>query len=576
MTKPLVPSNPENRAHRAKLFFGQNAIKIAMPFELSQNGKTYYIYIEEGHDFLLRGDKIANSDDVFKDIIAAINLEAKAIFQPQEDCSLELKSQSLPESSYELPKGECQQYGRTNVYQLGDGSFFARKNLKKALTREDLFEKYKDKITPEFKKILEHFPASNQIDILRAAIPPSEDIEIVEGETMPDLTKELAMQSLLAKDKKLKSSLPKPAGVGKGYIDFIAPKGYYEYLSEIKDTKIFAESACKAAYDLGYLLTKHGFVFPNLISVFHAKDRPYTLLPNLFGANNVNFGGLPGKIGGIVGKALYENIGKSGLRDVGDMQHILEYKVTKEGEDLALDEPSKVAHFISLYLMVFTILLGNRSRILEESAEDVLTWKDNDLIFSQILKSMFEGLGVELQEADLAYIDPSLYDEGKDKMQPAEKFNSQLRFSFTKYKDEIFPEGIYDESGNLKPEAVRIIQEQCYGTNKAHISVISELEGSDVVIADLRNQFIYSSESDFSSADDPSSSGKGWLGCFSGINPLVTACKYCLRASQIALVGMYGIEKFRPQASLEKIPEAITEGPKAGKILQALSRFTSQ
>jgi hypothetical protein len=30
----------------------------------------------------------------------------------------------------------------------------------------------------------------------------------------------------------------------------------------------------------------------------------------------------------------------------------------------------------------------------------------------------------------------------------------------------------------------------------------------------------------------------GWLGSYSGINPLVTACKYALRAAEVAIMGL--------------------------------------
>ncbi len=128
-----------------------------------------------------------------------------------------------------------------------------------------------------------------------------------------------------------------------------------------------------------YLLIS-GYVFQNLISVFHTKTRPYTLLPNTASVEAVDYGGLPGKIERIIGQNLYENIGQSGLRDLGDLEFIDDFRFhaadsTEKNAPVSL----KMAHFISLYLLVFTILIGRRSRNLEmnNTGADHLTtaWK---------------------------------------------------------------------------------------------------------------------------------------------------------------------------------------------------------
>jgi len=360
-----------------------------------------------------------------------------------------------------------------------------------------------------------------------------------EEETLRDLTRELEMQSALASDKHFLSAIPKPLGIDptKDASIFAPPEGYYDYLSQIDDRAQFSKAACTAAYDLGYLLKKYGLVFPNLISVFHAKERPYTLLPQIFNAHKANFGGLPGKIGEVVGEELYENIGRNGLRDLGDLEKISDYKLTKkDGDqtfDLHISEPQKVAHFISLYLMVFTILIGNRARRLQKDEHDLEPWRDNDIIFSSIMKSLFWGMGIELSHEELSYLDPSMLEE-KSAMQPSEKFNSQLYFSFTQFKDQVFPAGVYKQNF-VRPDAQQTLQEEYYGTPRARFN--AENFYSYVPGKEFSDEFNYSSEYGFGTSAETA----GYLGNYSGVNPLLTACKYSLRASQFALLKLYDL-----------------------------------
>lgn len=166
------------------------------------------------------------------------------------------------------------------------------------------------------------------------------------------LTRELEMQQALMLEKGLKSKIPTPIGTGvdtstqKHYAAFEAPHGYYHYLSDISDEEQFIEAAISCAHDLGYLLKK-GYVFQNLISVFHGEGRPYTLFPSLSKSGTVGFMGFPGKIEKIIGLKLYENLGASGLRDLGDMEFIDDFKFS-DRDHLRVDamRSLKTAHFI--------------------------------------------------------------------------------------------------------------------------------------------------------------------------------------------------------------------------------------
>jgi len=352
-----------------------------------------------------------------------------------------------------------------------------------------------------------------------------------EGETATVLNRELHMQSILARDPVFRSTFPHPLH-----------NGYYNYLSEIADTKTFVTAACHAAHDLGYLLKQYGQVFPGLISIFHAKNRPYTLLPDLTNAQAVDFGGLPGKIEDVIGIRLYENIGQTGLRDLGDLVSIDDYLLQTERDNQSLSQPLKIAHFISLYLMVFTLLMGNRTRLLERDAQDDRAWRENDKIFSDIVSAMFEGLGIEPSRDELAYIDPSLVKENISKMQPGEKFNRQLYFCFTKFKDGIF------ETSNIAPgrEAGEHQSklETYYGTKKVtfYCGDGKDSHESRAFEGVRYRNFRHGGQSRLHGSTD-FDGRPGWLGQYSGINPLTTACKYALRVAQIVTNTLYHDDK---------------------------------
>lgn len=502
--KPKIPTEANGRTSRLPGEFRKNSIKLtAAAIEISANGIASSDPKQKSHT------EASNSSEIFENL-----------FKRTADQKLKIKYQATAANPKEVdindfPEQEAVEYGRTLFLSDSQVSIKAKK----------------------------------------------------EEETSEDLKRELQRQEALSKDPRFLSKIPKPVGFDstEQASVFIPPEGYYDYLSKIKDEQEFSKAASKAAFDLGYLLKNYGLVFPNLISVFHAKDRAYTLLPELFDADNVYYGGFPGKIEGVVGEELYENIGASGVRDLGDLENLSDYKLTKinasrtapsghmvvgpapkyEEIDLNLSESQKVAHFISLYLMVFTILIGNRSRALETSEENLAMWKDNDKIFSDVMKSMFMGLGYELSKEELSYLDPSMLEE-KDGMQPSEKFNSQLYFAFTKFKDKVFPADVYSHKREVKPEAQQTLHEQIYGTPRIRFNAENKFYFcSDSTASE---KFEYSSLYGFGTDDET----KGYLGNYSGINPLITASKYSLRAAQFAVLKLYNLsQEFYPQ--LEEI-----------------------
>lgn len=371
-------------------------------------------------------------------------------------------------------------------------------------------------------------------------IPQNHDA-IENPECMAD---EINRQSTLRQLPQIKSKIPKPIGIGvdaqseRHYCAFEVPEGYYTYLSDIQDETTFIDSACRAAHDLGLLLRK-GYVFQNLISVFHDKGRPYTLLPSVTQVNHVDFGGLPGRIDGVVGETLYENIGQSGLRDLGDLEFIEDFRFDKgnqynqSGNKIDAPNSLKIAHFISLYLMIFTILLGNRSRKLEQAQPDADHWADNDKRYSKILNALFDGLGIKLSEEDLHYIDLSQMkgqqksDGSKRLMQPGEKFNAQLRAWFTT-KD-----SINDQVASAKTE--KELQKNVYGSEKPSYARLAHHKFEEECYLQPGLTFCSYSTREKLWKDSPGSLGQSP----SGPNPLVTALKYNIRAGQLAVEKMH-------------------------------------
>lgn len=367
------------------------------------------------------------------------------------------------------------------------------------------------------------------------------------------LIRELRIQQNLLKDENIRSGIPRPIGYNEdaekfvdyggwhppkpqGCIAFAAPNGYYQYLSEIEDQAMFSNAACNAAFDLGYLFCNYHLVFPNLISTLHG-DRSYTLLPDFLGASNLSYGGLPGTMAGVIGEILYENIGGSGLRDLGDLVDIDAYIFTgPDGKPRNLSQAHKTAHFVSLYLMIFTVLIGNRSRMLE--ARGINTWHVNDILYSQVLASLFEGLGIQLSLEEKAYIDPSLIRSTTVKTQPGEKFNRQMYFCFTKNKGYILPQDEYVVSSREGFSSCTIPQDWKYENKtefQKHQKTLAYYFGtSKALFYDEEGRpdtaFAYLRKADFGH--------QGNLGSFSGINPLVMASKSVIRAGQLAVARL--------------------------------------
>lgn len=175
--------------------------------------------------------------------------------------------------------------------------------------------------------------------------------------------------------------------------------------------------------------------------------------------------------------------------------------------------------------MVFTIMLGSRSRKLEEKSKDFNSWERNALIYSKILGALLEGFGTELSPEEWSYIDCSLekrsnHSDGHPSiMQPSQKFNEQLRVWFTTQDcvtDKVVPNLDEDRRKELEKEL-----QEAYGSKKV-------IYGA----CDSNSWFINGA---FSHRQTLWKKYPGCLGQYSGVNPLVTAIKYILRATQIAI-----------------------------------------
>lgn len=414
-------------------------------------------------------------------------------------------------------------------------------------------------------------------------------------ESHVELCRELQIQAFLSQDSNIKSTIPKPIGYinssqfntsfsglsshhhrERHAIAFGVPDGYYEYISTIRDTDIFTKGLCKAAFDLGYLLWRYGLVFPALISIFHAEGRPYTLLPGVNEAQVGCFGGLPGRIGGVIGQKLYENIGRSGLRDFGDLIHLSCYQFRMKFDsnpetELNWSEPLKIAHFISLYSMVFTILIGNRARMMESSSKDEDAWMGHHKLYSLAMQELFQGLGLTLTTEQLRYIDPAKTKTNAKKLTPAEKYDRQLRFVFTQFKSQLFqlPESgknsFYSHQRAIcgttrnneipvditgeEEEILKMYLMSIYGSNKVcfygKTSKIKEkpVNGGRFYGPDKSKRYSRSHWVTFNNKDDFYHTGS--IGTFSGVNPLLTAWKNALRAAHLVLEYFYLV--MRPQ-----------------------------
>jgi len=183
-----------------------------------------------------------------------------------------------------------------------------------------------------------------------------------------------------------------------------------------------------------------------------------------------------------------------------------------------------------------------------ESLKDEAAWLDNDRIYSAILHALFEGLSIRLSPEMLAYMDPSQLKE-TEKIQPGDKFNRQLYFAFTDKKNLLFNGKDYIPSDSSEIKIYQEELERYYGSSKVTFYCG---DGQDAVTNSLgvRRAFLYGGKAAVSIQDmlrgikayDKAADFSriaGQLGSYSGINPLTTACKYALRAAQVAVMGLY-------------------------------------
>ena len=263
------------------------------------------------------------------------------------------------------------------------------------------------------------------------------------GEEESELLDELRMQKLLAIKKaplNLRSEFPIPQGIvseSKGLaVSFKTNPAYYDYVSQIKSEPDFIEALSTSAFDLGRLL-RHNLGFHQLFSMFHGDGRSYTCFPKSLGlqvmANGDDFAG---KLAHVVGVDLYENMGKLGVRDVGDMVFIDNWGIHPPTGDLDMEhlqstgrfrnhkpqytEPQKLMHFISLYLFAFGIMIAKRAENFE--ATDPGIWERSAKLFKTVSKKLFEGL--DIPQPSSIPLDSA-------------RFNEQFRFGFTKHRESL-------------------------------------------------------------------------------------------------------------------------------------------
>ncbi|RAP26602.1 hypothetical protein DID78_06685 [Candidatus Marinamargulisbacteria bacterium SCGC AG-343-D04] len=273
---------------------------------------------------------------------------------------------------------------------------------------------------------------------------PNESIAIKyirEGESEKELLRELKMLTLLNQQKKrlkLKSVFPIPLGKvtnsKQTAIAFKTTPEYYSYVSEIENETSFLNAMQNTAHDLGVLLMNN-IGFHQLFNILHTQGRSYTCFPNLLGVQSMSdTPEFAGKMDGVVGKSLYENIGDLGLRDVGDMVFVDEWSLpklneididaTKKSKQIVMQkhqypESKKLIHFLSLYQLVFGIMIAKRAEKFEHSDPEI--WTNSARLFKSISKKLEEGLGLNLT---------------KKRGLNSKRFNAQIKFGFSKKRDD--------------------------------------------------------------------------------------------------------------------------------------------
>src|ERR1700733_6595790 len=231
-----------------------------------------------------------------------------------------------------------------------------------------------------------------------------------EHEDAHAMARESAAQQFFNTNKKvwgLRSMLPTPIYCDEHCLYYQNPPGYHTYLTDIDVDEQFNASLEICAHDLGILLRK-GIAYPELISVFHdisntgsEQDlegeqkgfRFYTAFPRLFGyytrlegkngSAKFNFseggfnmfGSFPGDIEKVCDpdEHLFPDMGAAGLRDLGDYITLEDFlKRLNSVQKMAVESVSKkllpctypmaVAHFLSLYQMIFMLVIAKREQ----------------------------------------------------------------------------------------------------------------------------------------------------------------------------------------------------------------------
>lgn len=266
----------------------------------------------------------------------------------------------------------------------------------------------------------------------------------------------------------LRSEFPQPEYCNNDKLYYTTPEGYHDYLTDIKNDDEFYNSLEICAHDFGRIL-REGIVFPEPISVFHGERsegfdnstiaRFYTALPSFLGHHALmkkndgqtkvcnqsvtDFGGFPGKIDHICKSDhhLYPDLGKSGLRDVGDcttieqfVKHMNEINQSATPgcsfngkpvflfQNIRATEAVAVAHFLSMYQMTFMLIIAKREQQLGSwiGRKDII--KDS---FCNACHSLIVAfLDLDQEKADALKL--SIKNEID-----TDKFFNQMRFSFT-------------------------------------------------------------------------------------------------------------------------------------------------
>lgn len=381
--------------------------------------------------------------------------------------------------------------------------------------------------------------------------------EKIKKEFEPDdaFEKEAKMQLFLQSKKEkwgLKSKIPAPLYYSNDKLYYRRTDGYHSYLTDIKDQNEFEASLKICAHDLGILL-KQGIAYAELISVFHGTTtnahlttgnkemihishsdtdkkekeniaRFYTLFPKTVGAyaratveekvtkGTARMGGgtgvsCAGKIDFVCSLEhhLYPDCGRDGLRDLGDFvwidQHFQEIQKLPGCE--RFNESAAIAHFASLYQMVFLLIIAKRAQALEAQGMDsAQIWKST----SQSFKLAMESFLVAFQPEN-----PLL---GKlEEIADWKRFERQVQFCFTTKDREKECGWEHREEGYFRDDAVSYAKERIPSQ-----STIKKIWGSQCTWNKSFARFIEAEQttgySTLKGFED------GHLGNYSGPNPL--------------------------------------------------------